>query len=167
MLRKPKTLVTKLKRAVQFTERKLVSKRLPKKDQRLFEEISTRGASGWLTALPLKEHGLVLNKQQFRDALFLRYNIPLENISSTCACGQSNTIEHSLSCALGGYVYMRHNNLRNLTANILVEAGCKDVEIEPQLLPITGETFQYRSTNTDNSARLDVSARGVLSPLNK
>ena len=62
---------------------------------------------------------------------------------------------------------MRHNNIRDLTANILIEAGCKGVEIEPPLLPITGETFQYRSTITENSARLDVSARGLWSSFDK
>ena len=64
-------------------------------------------------------------------------------------------------------MYLRHNNIRDLTANILVEAGCKDVRIEPQLLPITGETFQFKSTITVNSARLDVSARNVWSDLDK
>ena len=62
---------------------------------------------------------------------------------------------------------MRHNNIRDLTANILIEAGCKGVEIEPPLLPITGETFQYRSTITESSARLDVSARGLWSSFDK
>ena len=51
------------------------------------------------------------------------------------------------------YVYLRHNNIRDLTANFLEEAGCKAVTIEPQLLPITGETFQFKSTITVSSAR--------------
>eukprot|EP00116_Pleurobrachia_bachei_P008201 sb/3468463/ len=153
--------VLKLKRTIQNAEKQQACSFLSGTDRRLFDEISSRGASRWLTALPLKEHGFVLNKQQYRDAILLRYNLPLEDVPIACACGKANTLEHCLSCALGGYVYLRHNNIRDLTANILVEAGCKDVRIEPQLLPITGETFQYRSTNTANSARLDVSARNV------
>ena len=47
------------------------------------------------------------------------------------------------------------------------EAGCKDVVIEPHLLPITGEKFDLRSANTQNDARLDVSARGVWSAMDK
>ena len=31
------------------------------------------GASNWLTALPLAEHGFALHKQAFRDAITLRY----------------------------------------------------------------------------------------------
>ena len=162
-----KSDVVKKKRKIQSTEKECARSIIPENERRLFDEISSRGASSWLTALPLKEHGFVLNKQQFHDALLLRYNLPFQNTPLSCACGKVNTIEHCLSCALGGYVYMRHNNIRDLTANILLEAGCKDVEVEPQLLPISGETFNYRSTITENSARLDVSARGVWSPLDK
>ena len=162
-----KAAVLKLKRSAQYAEKQQAVSLLPSCEQRLFEEISSRGASSWLTALPLSEHGFVLNKQQFRDALLLRYNLPFEGIPSACACGKSNTLEHCLSCAIGGYVYLRHNNIRDLTANFLEEAGCKAVTIEPQLLPITGETFQFKSTITVNSARLDVSARNVWSDLDK
>ena len=159
--------VLKLKRSIQNAEKQQACSLLSGTDRRIFDEISSRGASSWLTALPLKEHGFVLNKQQYRDALLLRYNLPFEDVPAACACGKANTLEHCLTCALGGYVYLRHNNIRDLTANILVEAGCGDVRIEPQLLPITGETFQYRSTNTANSARLDVSARNLWSDRDK
>ena len=165
--KKAKSEVVKRKRKIQSAEKESTRGTIPENERRLFDEISSRGASSWLTSLPLKEHGFVLNKQQFHDALLLRYNLPFQNIPLNCACGKPNSLEHCLSCALGGYVYMRHNNIRDLTANILLEAGCKDVEIEPQLLPISGETFNYRSTITENSARLDVSARGVWSPLDK
>ena len=58
-------------------------------------------------------------------------------------------------------MHLRHNQIRDLTANLLVEAGCKDVQVEPHLLPLTGETLQYASAITTDEARLDVSARGV------
>ena len=32
-----------------------------------------RGASNWLTALPIEEHGFLLHKGTFRDAVALRY----------------------------------------------------------------------------------------------
>ena len=32
------------------------------------------GASSWLTSLPLEKYGYVLNKQNFQDAICLRYN---------------------------------------------------------------------------------------------
>ena len=36
------------------------------------------------------------------------------------------------------YVILRHNSLRDLIAEILDEV-CSDVEVEPPLLPLTGE----------------------------
>ena len=53
----------------------------------------------------------------------------------------------------------RDNKLRDFTASLLTEV-CHNVAIEPKLQPLDGETFQYRSANTDTETRLDVRARG-------
>jgi len=46
---------------------------------------SVKGASSWLTALPLQEHGFALHKSAFLDALALRYGwLPLR-APSLCA----------------------------------------------------------------------------------
>ena len=63
---------------------------------------SENGASAWLTSLPLKEFGYILNKQQFADALALICNLNLKDCPRTCACGQSNSVNHALICKLGG-----------------------------------------------------------------
>ena len=55
---------------------------------------------------------------------------------------------------------MRHNNIRDLEANLLKEV-CKDVKVEPELLPI-GDT-ETSSSNDAEKARLDVSAVGIWS----
>lgn len=91
----------------------------------------------------------------------LRYDFPIEGLPHTCMCGKPNSLEHCLSCPLGGYVHLRHNQIRDLTANLLSEAGCTDVVTEPHLLPITGDKVRYKSASTDDQARLDVAARGV------
>ena len=56
-------------------------------DQRLSpEQLRTvtlardKGASGWLNVLPLEDEGYVLNKEEFRDALALRYNKSIPNL---------------------------------------------------------------------------------------
>ena len=51
-----------------------------------------------------------------------------------------------MSCKKGGFITIRHNDLRDLNANLLTEV-CKDVDIEPHLLPVTGETFDNRTAN--------------------
>ena len=54
---------------------------------------------------------------------------------------------------------IRHDEVRDLTANMLREV-CHDVATEPTLLPLEGEHLRYRTANTSNEARVDVSARG-------
>ena len=44
---------------------------------RLVNQSRDKGASSWLNAMPLADQGLALNKQEFRDSLRLRYNLPL------------------------------------------------------------------------------------------
>ena len=47
-----------------------------------------KGASAWLAAMPLGDLSFGLNKWEFKDALHLRYNIPLSNLPSYCSCGE-------------------------------------------------------------------------------
>ena len=89
----------------------------------------------------------------------MRYGWPIKNVPAKCSCGKQFTITHALSCHRGGFTSIRHNELRNLTADMLQHV-CHDVQIEPPLEPLTGEHFRLRSTNRADEARLDVSARG-------
>ena len=58
----------------------------------------------------------------------------------------------------GGFVIHRHNELRDLEAEML-RMVCNGVEIEPVLQDITGEELN-RGANTAPDARLDIVARG-------
>ena len=91
-----------------------------------------KGASAWLTTLPLTEKGFNLHKQAFRDALCLRYGWDPVRLPSTCVCGSAFTVEHSISCSHGAFLRIRHDRVRDLTANLLMEV-CHGVEIEPHL----------------------------------
>ena len=71
---------------------------------RLTQQARDKGASSWLNAIPLKDQGLTLNNQQFRDSLRLRYNLPLQDLPSTCACGEPFNVSHARSCKKGGGV---------------------------------------------------------------
>ena len=53
----------------------------------------------------------------------------------------------------------------NKTSELLQEI-CKDVRVEPQLLPVTGEELPPRS-NTADGARADVSTIGLWQPLSR
>ena len=78
------------------------------------QQTRDKGASSWLNAIPIEEHGLALNKQEFRDSLCLRYNLPLPNLPNYCACGEMFTVNHALSCKKGGFVVQRHDTIRDL-----------------------------------------------------
>ena len=58
----------------------------PPKTQRTLDLAAEKGSSMWLTVLPLREMGFYLNKREFRDAIKLRYDWPVDNIPSTRAC---------------------------------------------------------------------------------
>ena len=90
-----------------------------------------RGASTWLTALPLDEYGFALHKSAFQGALALCYGwLPLR-APTHCACGISFSVEHALSCPKGGLPSIRHNEIRDLTATLLTEV-CSQVATEPE-----------------------------------
>ena len=107
---------------------------------------------------PINAHGFSIDKKSFWDAFRLRYDIPLERLPSNCVCGNSFNIEHALSCHKGGFVPIRHNEIRDLTADLLSEVY-KEVQVELVLTPVTGELLPT-GTATEDEARTDISARG-------
>ena len=100
------------------------------------------------------------------DALALRYNFGIKDAARKCVCGSDNSINHSLICKRGGYVSLRHNSLRDVLAELLETAGCKDVTTEPLLIPVNGRELPAGANKADG-ARLDVSARSVWNPLER
>ena len=112
--------------------------RLPPDSRRAAKLASEKGASSWLTALPLDRHGFRLYKGAFRVALSWRYNWAPSRLPSTCVCGKHFSVAHALSCGTGGYAIMRHNELRDITARLMQEV-CYDVSTEPRLQPLSNE----------------------------
>ena len=127
---------------------------------RALEASIENGASNWLTVLPLKKQGFVLDKQAFWDGLYIRYGIPLPRLPINCVCGAAFNVQHALSCPRGGFIIARHNEIRNFTAELLTEV-CTNVKIEPLLQSLTGETLSHISAITSNEARADVSAKSL------
>ena len=71
------------------------------------------GSSTWLSGMPVADHCFWLTKREFWDAICLRYDWQLTNTPSRCACGTTFSVTHALSCMLGGFVTLRHNELRD------------------------------------------------------
>ncbi|XP_073243955.1 uncharacterized protein [Porites lutea] len=125
---------------------------------RLVNQSRDKGASSWLNAMPLADKGLALNKQEFRDSLRLRYDLPLVDFPSHCICGDKFTVSHALPCKKGGFVAQRHDGVRNLLTTF-IDKICNNVEIEPRLKPLDNERFHLRSAVTSSEAR---SQRAVI-----
>ena len=105
---------------------------LPTKAKRAFELATEKGSSNWLTVIPLKELDYNLNKKAFRDAIKLRYYWEITNTPMLCACGVQFSVDHTMVCQCGGFIIQRHNELRDLKAE-MVRMVCNDVEVEPVL----------------------------------
>ena len=99
-----------------------------------------KGVSSRLAPYPISDHGFDLTKQQFWDSRRLRYDLVLPNMSSACCCNAKMDVQHAMSCKRGGFVTIRHNDLRKITTNLLSNV-CNDVKIEPKLLTVTHENF--------------------------
>ena len=128
----------------------------------LLETSRDAGVGSWLTAEPLASCGFVLNKSAFRDAVAIRYGWPLDELPSSCVCGAAMTLDHAAVCPTGGYPSLRHNEIRDLLAEVF-SAVISDVRIEPTLLPLTGESLDCATANRSPEARLDICARGFWS----
>ena len=141
-------------------EAEALHQQLPMQLQRAMDLAKQKGASSWLTVLPLSEHGFTLHRAAFHDALALRYGWTPTNMPSTCDCGKHFSVEHALSCSRGGFPSIRHNEIRDITATLLTEV-CHDVCVEPDLQPVTTDQLSGASANRQDGARLDISANGI------
>ena len=130
---------------------------MPPTLQKAVELASEKGASTWLTTLPIRAHGFSLHKQAFRDALCIRYGWDPQGLPSHCSRGAQFNTTHAFNCHKGAFPTIRHNRIHDLTAQLLTDV-CPSVEIEPHLQPLSGETFPHRTTNLEDNARLDVKA---------
>ena len=111
-----------------------------------------KGASSWLTAIPIQEHGFALHKSAFQGAVALRYGWDPDRLPFYCA----------LSCNKGGFPSLQHNEIRDLTASLVSEV-CSNVAVEPHLQPLSGKelNFDGASATTDDGARLNIAAASV------
>ena len=116
----------------------------------------------YLPALPIYDFNFELSKQHFWDAIRLRYGWSIANLPSTSPRGSRFIVLYLLdllSCKKG-FVSIRHNDLRDLTAKMLSEV-CKDTKIERKLTQLTGEEIDTRTANTTNETRSDIAAPAV------
>ena len=69
----------------------------------------------------------------FRITFYIVNRPNVHGMPKFCACENSNSKDHALSCMKGGFSVLRHNNVRDTEAEIPREV-CNDVTIEPALI---------------------------------
>lgn len=154
-----KRTTQKLNRHSTLTAYNHIRSKLFPSDLRYMDVTSEKGASSWLTVLPIKRHGFHLHKGAFRDGLCLRYGLRPPSLPESCVCGKQYSIEHSFSCLYGGFPTLRHNDVRDLTAE-LMKPITWNLTLEPTLQTLSGETFNSRSCCISEDARADIKADG-------
>ena len=130
-----------------------------------------KGASTWLTALPIDDHGFALHKSAFRDALSLWYDWSLQNSRSHCSCSQPLSVERALTCKTGGFPAVRHK-VRYIAASLLSEV-CHGVTTEPHLQTAVTLRWDYVTSirnssfvcnrSSEKTARLNSRETGYIS----
>ena len=82
-----------------------------------------------------------------------------QNLPANCVYGKFNSTEHALSFSNGTFPTIRHNDIWDLTADLLSEV-CHDVSTEPSLQPLTGEPLSLCTANCGAGDCLDIKASG-------
>ena len=75
-----------------------------------------------------------------------------------CAGGVPFSVDHAIVCQGGGFIIQRHNELRDLEAEMLMMV-CNDVEVDPSFRRSLGGTLNLGANKTPD-ARLDIHAQG-------
>ena len=113
---------------------------LPERTKRAVSLAREKGASNWLTVIPNKDMDLAFDNREFKDAIHLRYDWGITGTPTVCVCEECFSVDHAMICKRGGMICKRNNELCHLEADLL-DLVCNDVETEPVLQKITGETI--------------------------
>ena len=97
-----------------------------------------------------------LNINYYNIIIILRYDWEIADLPAMCICGDLFTVDHAMVCRHGGLIIQRHNEIRDLEAEML-HMVCTNVETEPVFQEIIGEELN-RGANKAPDARLDVCA---------
>ena len=93
-------------------------------------------------------HKKIMQRHQTSDALSLRYGWTPSNIPLECTCGKLFTVDHVLMCSKRGFPSLKHNEIKDLTADI-VSKICHNVCMEPALKHLSGESLPTSSICMD------------------
>ena len=120
----------------------------------------------YLTAFPNRDNGTVLSADEFRDNARLRYNLaPLDMPQHCDGCSSKMTVEHALSCRVGGLVHIRHDDVADEFRSLCCQAFSPGrVQREPRIhsgvsrrvrVEAAAEDATISAANTNNHGSRD------------
>eukprot|EP00957_Ditylum_brightwellii_P009879 745451-Ditylum_brightwellii.AAC.1 len=72
-----------------------------------------KAMNNWLMVVPRTANNMILNKEEFRDQVLMRYFITPNGLLTICACGKHHTLNHALQCKIDRLVGGRHDEARD------------------------------------------------------
>ena len=89
----------------------------------------------WLLSMPHRLNGNVLSEEEFVDNIRLRENLKPLDIPKLCdGCGAPMTVDHALSCKVGGLIHQRHGDAAREFSSLCVSATSRgNVSLEPYI----------------------------------
>ena len=114
--------------------------------------IGRAGKTGqWLSCMPSTVSGTELGRDEFRDAIRLHYGRTPANLPEKCdGCGTKFTLEHALSCKVGGLVIQRHDEINQELGN-LSRMALKPSAVRAEPLISTGSLCKSSKTKQDKN----------------
>ena len=95
-------------------KKQLIIEKAPDCLRNAVQAASEKGASNWVTTMPTHDHNTILHKQDFVDAVYIRYGWALQNLPARCSYEKANfSLQHALDCPLGGLRTVQHNGTRH------------------------------------------------------
>eukprot|EP00957_Ditylum_brightwellii_P099152 7552041-Ditylum_brightwellii.AAC.2 len=87
--------------------------------------------NNWLMVVPRTDNNFVLNKEEFRDQVLMKYLITPNSLSTVCTCGKCHMLNHALQCKINGLIGGQHDKPREnigcvATKAISPHAVCDD-----------------------------------------
>ncbi len=124
-------------------------------DRRRMDRNFENKNSNWLTCKLSVRDNFVLTKREFEDALALRYGFAFKELPSKCdGCDQLFDVNHALTCKKGGLVTQRHNEIRDVVADLSRLAWTS----------VTREPVIKQAEGNEPGLKADLLIRGVWNP---
>ena len=103
--------LSQAKHQSQVDTAKLVLARSPVSLRQALECCKEKGASLWLSAILIEQHGFAFHKTNSTDALCLCYGWSPSHLPSYCVCAKAFSVSHAFTCPHSAFPILHHNDV--------------------------------------------------------